>query len=414
MKRMLVAVPLASLAIGLFLLLWHRAVREPSAGTGDTKRQASSATPVPGPPLHPPRVSKHALPAAVPVRPSGALRLFVHAGGRGVGNARFTLLAHDELSRYQETTQPDGTQTLFNVPTGSFEVVVNHPKYLPATATIYVEAGKSAELVVELKEGGRLQGLVTGPAGQPLAGVDVFLLDLRTQLLLHPDLKTRTDLEGRYLLEGIPFVDTAAIFRHARFRPLTRGGLSFRFPGETRSLNVSLDPGTLIAGRVVDEAGLAISDANVTAGNEHVSIARSDREGAFTLYGLGDQPVNCSISARGFGTVIVRGVKPNTTNLEVRLPKGGRLQGTVVGAQVPDVFAVILVRYEEDLGKELRVQTQTFQNLNEGAFELNDVAPGVYWVEVEAEGFEAAERPQVVVYAGQAAGAVKIPLQKKR
>lgn len=413
MRRAIVAVPLASLAIGGLLALWHGAVRPRAADP--VPPPASEEGPAGGSSnVSPPRLQKRisAAPRAAP--PTGTLQVFVHAGGRGQGGARVTLMRHEDPGRMEVSTTPDGTQTVLNAPAGGYEIVVNHPKFLPANASVRIETGKTAELVVELKEGGRLQGMVADPRGQPLQGVQVSMLNLDTQLLLHPYLVTSTDAGGRYLLEGIPLVEAGVQFRHPRHAPLARHPLRFSFGGDTQELNVTLDPGSMIGGRVVDEAGLPVAEASVTAVNEHFAIAKSDPEGVFAIYGLGGQPVSCSISARGYGTVIVRGVKPNTANLEVRLPKGGRLSGAVVGEPAPDSFAVILVRFEQDLGKELRVQTKTFPNLHNGSFELQDVAPGVYWVEVEAEGYQTVDRPQVVVYAGQSAGNVKVVLQKKR
>jgi len=59
----------------------------------------------------------------------------------------------------------------------------------------------------------------------------------------------------------------------------------------------------------------------------------------------------------------------------------------------------------------VRVQTKSFAGKKE--FALQDVAPGAYTVEVQAEGYEALDRPQVVVERGQAAGVGPIRLRKK-
>jgi hypothetical protein len=311
-------------------------------------------------------------------------------------------------------TEPDGTRAVGRLLPGTWDVSAHHPQYVPVSTGAVVQAGRAAEVILEFKEGGRVTGTVTEPAGEPIARVDVNLLHGETRTFILPELSARTDPEGRFSIEGIPSLRFGLHFRHARFRPRVEMGLEFQRPGEEREVNVTLEPGSMVSGRVVEDSGAPIAGASVIASNENASLVKSDAEGRFTIYGLGDQPVNLSASARGYGTAFVRGIPPNAAGIEIRLPWGGSLAGRVAADPIPETFAIILTRYDEDFRKNLRVKTETFGRADGGRFVLRDVSPGPYWVEVEAEGYEAAEAPQVTVNAGQATEGVVVALRKRK
>jgi hypothetical protein len=335
----------------------------------------------------------------------GGAKVYLNAESGGGGEA-------PGVARALETAA-DGTRWIERLPAGEYRVGVRHPSYLAAEARVRVEARRAADLVLELKEGARLFGRVTNAQGDPVAGTAVFLLDPSSRAALPPGLETRSDASGAYVLAAVPPGEFAIRFRHERYRPFDRTGLTLRGAGDTLEVNAVLEAGTVISGRVTDEAGTPVAGALVTAANENGGVVRTDGEGRFALYGLGDSAVHCSVGARGFGTVFVRGVKPDTTGLEIRLAKAGSVSGRVEAEPLPGWFAICLSRYEEDLGREVRVQTKTFANLSSGAFVMPDVAPGAYAVEIEADGYEALDRPQVVVDRGQTSAEVRIRLRKK-
>jgi hypothetical protein len=123
--------------------------------------------------------------------------------------------------------------------------------------------------------------------------------------------------------------------------------------------------------------------------------------------------VSLSAGARGHGTGYLRGVRPGSAGLEIRLLKAGALSGRASAPGPVPPFVVILSRLDADLGREIRVQSESFPASARGEFHLQDVAPGLYRVEIEAEGLVTAERPQVVVHPGQAATDVRVPLRKR-
>jgi hypothetical protein len=412
MKRLPLIFGLAGLALGAGFLALRREAEEgrsrPSGRgpAGEPLAEPSAAAGVEEPPAVPWDLALAASGAS-----AGTLRITVHARGAPVAGARiFVAPAGTPEGRGYEA-QADGTRTVTGLPPGEYELTARHPRYLPGGARVRVEAGRATDAILEIREGGRLYGIVTDAAGNPLAGATVQLLDGTTQLPVVPELRAWTDRAGRYVLEAVPEGEFGARFRHERFRPLDRMGLVWAGPGDAKEVNVALEEGTFLAGRVVDEAGAPVAGALVMGTNEGGGMARTDAEGRFALYGLGNAPISGSAAAPGYGTVYWRGVAPNTANLEVRLPRAGSLTGRVEAEPAPAWFAVCLSKYDAELGREVRVQTKSFAGKKE--FALQDVAPGAYTVEVQAEGYEALDRPQVVVERGQAAGVGPIRLRKK-
>lgn len=376
-----------------------------------------------GPPSNPPQAPREAsrteAPSAVswdtgpPPAPAatGSIRISVHARGAPVAGARIFVAPAGSTEGRGYETQADGTRLVTGLPSGDYELTARHPRHLPGGVRVRVEPGRAVDAILELREGARLYGVVTDTAGNPLSGATVQLLDGTTQLPVVPERHARTDAAGRYVLEAVPAGEFGARFRHERFRSLDRMGLVLAGPGHAREVNAALEEGTLLAGRVVDEAGAPVAGALVLAANESGGMARTDNEGRFTLYGLGDAPLSGSAAAPGYGTVYWRGVAPNTTNLEVRLPRAGSVLGRIAAEPPPAWFAVCLLRYDAELGRDVRVQTKSFAGRMD--FSVADVAPGVYVVEVQAEGYEALDRPQVVVERSQAAAVGTIRLRKK-
>jgi hypothetical protein len=410
MKRSTLVLGVAGVVLGAYVLVGRRGPEQ-----GRTERPASVTEP--SRPSRP--AARLEEPVAVPWEPApapsaaaaGTLRIAVHARGAPVAGARVFVAPAGSVEGRGYETQADGTRTVTGLPPGNYELTARHPRYLAGGVRVRVEPGRAAEAILELREGARLYGVVTDTAGNPLAGATVQLLDGATQLPVVPELSARTDGSGRYALEAVPEGEFGARFRHERFRPLDRMGLVLAGAGDAREVNAALEEGTVLMGRVVDEAGAPVVGALVMAANEGGGMTRTDAQGRFALYGLGDAPVSGSAAAPGYGTVYWRSVPPNTTNLEVRLPRAGSVTGRVEAEPAPAWFAVCLSRYDAELGREVRVQTKSFSGRKE--FAVPDVTPGAYAVEVQAEGYEALDRPQVVVERGQAASVGAIRLRRK-
>ncbi len=419
MKRIAIRVAALSAAVALFLLLWRAAVG-PSPEPLPRRDYEPSAR-APAPPRRPSPPPERRAPPPAPESPAapekgpsaGAIRIFASENGRGQAGVRITLTDAEGRIAAAGTSEFDGYCVLSGLAPGEWTVSARHPKFLPAEMRARVEAGLTTELGVELRQGGRAYGTVTDSAGRPLPGVTVSVLRGDTKRFLSPPLNARTDAAGAYSIEGIPLTELALQFHSERHKPLLKEGMIFRYPGDAHEVDATLEEGSVISGRVVDEAGVPIEGASVTAGNEHATAVLTDLEGRFVLYGLGEGGANLSASARGYGTGYLRGIRPGTGPVEIRLVRAGGISGRAAADNPPSSFVVILSRQDSDFGREIRTLTMTIADAKEGRFSLPEVAPGAYWVEIEAEGYETAERPQVIVHPGQVTSNVLVNLRRK-
>lgn len=399
MKRAaLVAIPLIALAAALLMLI----LRRPAA---------TDAAPAVGPPFKPGRVEPPPPPPGeTRVAAPCAISVTVLARGGPVEGARVTLAGK---ARFTGTTGSKGRSEIAVQP-GRYDISVRHPRYVPADGAADAKEGTTANVRIDLREGGAVFGTVTGEGGIPVAGVKVSILDPGTKHFSHPDLEASTDAAGAYRIEGIPAQAFGLHARHARHKPWMQMSLSLRHPTDLLRVDIPLEPGRSVSGRVVDEAGVPVEGASVIASNETAAVVKSDPEGRFEVTGLGDQPVNLSASAPGFGTIYRRRLPPGSTEVEMRLPRGGRITGRVTAAPPPGWFAVILSRFDEEIGKVQRVKTETVVYSGAGEFSLKDVTPGAYWIDVEARGYGAANRPQILIRSGQTVTDVEVKLEVKR
>lgn len=407
MKKVAVAIPVAALLAGLFLFLWQRGTSTPPAPPHRHSDHEAA-----------PHAEEHRAPKVVEPSPpipssQGIARLLVTGRGKPLPGAEIVLMRQAQEARMRFTTGPDGIRSILQIPPGTYIAYVTHPQYLPGETRFEVPPGKRADATIDLQAGARIRGLVTTVSGAPLPDTQVLLIDGQSLLTVGPQMSAKTDAEGRYELPPIPTGDFGVRFRHERHRVQDRTGFQVVTGAEEFQANATLEAGRRVEGRVVDEQGQPIAGAEITIANpKSGGLTTSGADGRFAVYGLSEEPVNGLASKKGFGQAIHRGIPPDTLNLEFRLPKGGAVSGRVLAEPAPPQFYVVMSRYDEELGKPLRVVPRSFTNAPEGAFMIDDLSPGLYWVEVECEGYEATDRPQVNVTPGQTTSGITVRLRK--
>lgn len=151
-------------------------------------------------------------------------------------------------------------------------------------------------LDVTLPRGGRLSGRVTDLTGQPLVGACAAVVPVRGS----GSETALTAADGSYTIRGI---DAGAYYVHARrcnagnwapqwfgtsqdVRPTT-SGLQVQLGGEVAGIDIALEPGARITGRVVDTAGAPLPGLCAQAyGGSGQEDASTDADGRYTLVGL--------------------------------------------------------------------------------------------------------------------------------
>jgi uncharacterized GH25 family protein len=342
-----------------------------------------------------------------PVDPAkaGAIRVVVTDSNGPLADARVAVLLEATHESSERTTDATGEVVFDGLRPGDWLVGARHRRFTLTTQNATVAEGRTTDVALRMTEGGRAEGAVVNGAGQPVAGAQVAVLN-EARVPMHASLSAKTDDQGLYVIEGIPLAKVGLLVRASRYHPLEKYDIAFTTPGERQTHNFTLDAGTTVAGRVVDESGAPLADAIVTAGaiQDVGGTARTDRDGRFAIYGLGKKPLGLSASAKGYGTAYLRNVAPDTQDVELRLHRGGRLEGRVTPAI--ESFSVLLYRWEEDLGRNLLIRTVRGGSKT-GDFVVTDVAPGEYLVAVDAPGYETAGRDAIRVLAPDGKGEMR-------
>ena len=118
-------------------------------------------------------------------------------------------------------------------------------------------------------------------------------------------------------------------------------------------------------------------------------------------------------SAHGFSKY-AHSVAPNTTDLVLLMERAGEITGSISApGTIPSSFVIMLSRFDEHFKKKIKVDPRTFMAAKDGFFRMKDVAPGIYWLEVQADGYEGLDEPEVVVQAGQTTSNILIRLKEK-
>jgi hypothetical protein len=200
------------------------------------------------------------------------------------------------------TTDTDGRYTLTGVPE-TFRVTITADGYAPLVSDV----ARSTSFDTALRPD-TLRGTVTdGYTGQPIAGADVTL----------GDLKTTTDSDGQYTLRGVPEKGTITIS--------AKGYASLDQPVErTTTLDVALRPdtlaGVLIDARTKQPIRNATVIATVNLQSSDVAMTRIDNssDGAFVLEGIPEQGY-IQVLAPGYRKAVIElrpGSVPSTIELE--------------------------------------------------------------------------------------------------
>ena len=169
-------------------------------------------------------------------------------------------------------------------------------------------------------------------------------------------------------------------------------------PGETTVIELVLDVGKIISGRVIDREGQPLAGWNCYADPSHWSDQgvvhprndRTDADGRFLLANLGDCPHSVSVSAPGEIPVPPRArveeVLPGTEDLEIvvgdRETPSAHLRGglTAEDGSVPSDASVIVFPVGSSRGLFAVFDSET------GAFRRGPLMPGSYQLVVDRGG----------------------------
>ncbi len=312
---------------------------------------------------------------------------------------------------------------------GEWDVTLSHPEYLPAKfEKVPVVTGERRVLPdARLLPGGEIVGTMTGIGGRPVEGVVVAArpagkaVEFGAAVFLGAFGGTlpTSGKDGAYRVAGLEAGEYTLTAVRNGYRPFRKEGVAVRVPEKT-VVDVALDPGQSVSGRVLTAGGQAVPGAEVSVTDglapapsrnidemmmwaDLVASARTDAEGRFTITGIGEAPVSLRVTADGFGPEDVTGVLPGEAGVEVRLNPCGSVAGVVLdaasGAPVPDAHVYL----EHGM-------SDGATSGPDGTFVLTGVAAGSQEVGARAAGYVSGTAP-AEVKAGERTGGVVVRLR---
>jgi exosome complex RNA-binding protein Csl4 len=226
----------------------------------------------------------------------------------------------------------DGSFRIDVIP-GRIDLRVTASGYVRASLTgLTVEAGKPLGGVeVKMDRGARVVGRVTS-GGQPLAQAFVSVVNDRGSG--NGANSASTDAEGKFALDGVDPGDHELMARKAGY--LSKRKSVTAEAGKDARLDVDLDRGREMKGRVVDRGGRPVAGARVSvrsigdrsAGSRGDGL--SDADGNFTVAGLGIDRLALQAEREGYVSARMDDVDPSQFTT-VTLDRGGDVSGRVTG-----------------------------------------------------------------------------------
>ncbi|HEV7425723.1 MAG TPA: carboxypeptidase-like regulatory domain-containing protein [Thermoanaerobaculia bacterium] len=249
----------------------------------------------------------------------------------------------DFASREKQTHDDDGHYAIDNVPPGVVDLMVHATGYVGGSrGDITAEDGKTVTGIdIQLDRGATISGRVTAGAA-PVAGVQVRQA---AQRMPQVSAAVTTDADGLYKLDGIAEGDRLIEFQKSGFVTAqksveVKGGKDVR-------LDVVLDPGHELRGRVVDRSGRGVAGAYVDASpvgeRRSGTMNVTDADGAFTVAGLADGRYQVTARKEGLVSADVNDVElPQARPLTLTLDTGAAISGRVTGVSAEQYTEVVV------------------------------------------------------------------------
>ncbi len=352
-------------------------------------------------------------------------------GGKAVAGATVVIMARagadsspdwTYVPNVKVTTDKEGRWLFSEMPSGwrNLYTRVAHPDYVPTfmerdvpTPSDLLLKARKAEMVLD--EGLALAGRVVDDKGRPLAGAKIALgADRRFRQSDFPS--ALTDAEGRFrfghVTSGTHTVTAQSPGRAPELADVVVA------PG-MKPIELRLDPGQVIRGRVVNPQGKPLEGVTVEAMNwkGHSSLdwmTKTDGEGRFTWDSAPAEPVLLTLTKPGFTMVGQREFQAGKGETSVTMYPPLRVRGKVTDARTGrpiEQFKVVHGNYYRHANQDGALQNVNWEGtgpgteFTDGTYEVEHSHPGVLAVavRVQANGYKPATSAPFKMEAGDAA-----------
>lgn len=323
----------------------------------------------------------------------GARVLARQAGAQGTPGVAMRVL--------EAACDEEGNYTMTGLGRVSYELWARCDGYLVGTrATVQAPV---AGLALDLVPGGEIAGVVNDKtAGGPVGGGDIFITANPNMVVPTRAYQSAIDSQGRFRFTGVPEGSFHLVVRVPGFAEAVHPAIPVQAGSRILDVAVEVGGGTLVEGRVVNEAGDPVEGAVVRFSRDAAvpgdplgaflgpimregapaASGRTDPDGYYRVPGLSEGRWTMDVShpryaSRAPSSVAVAGNPDRMEGPTVVLTVAGSIAGVVWTEGAPDSKARVSVIDQN--GRPVGAEASTDQ---EGRFLFEGLSPGTYSVRV--------------------------------
>lgn len=322
-------------------------------------------------------------------------------------------------------TGPDGSFRIADLEGGrSFSLRISRPGYVSASAP-GVEAPTAEPLRIELRPARSLSLRVLDPERRPVAGARVSQIEVRETGAGKASSSSwsavglgETDKEGRAVLSELEPGELRLLVRAQGYRPAELPGVRILEEEEPEPLEILLEPGALLEGRVLDGRGepmarvqMRVLPPDPGSRPRPMISALTEEDGRYRFDGLG--PGEHQVEAEHWPSQrhargeIVLG-ESGTYRLDLRLPAGVAVAGSVLDENgVPLPGAWVTLTRDDSSEPDLPASS-----VAGGAFRFEAVPDGLYRLRAGSRDYRLATEPDLVSVAGREIEGLVVRLER--
>jgi hypothetical protein len=296
-----------------------------------------------------------------------------------------------------------------------------HPDHPPGRAQLDEAAQLGRRLTIKMGNAPTasdqpITGIVLGADGVALAGVEVQALFADRRGAIGRSASAITDEAGAFVLAPL---DAARYV--VRAIPKAGGAFLQRGPVEPGAfVELRLEPGLSLEGRLVDDAGEAIAAGTVELSGVVDALRRAritsvsvfDVQGRFRFDGLqpGRYELRGTAQGRARSDAVVVELPASGGPIEIVLGQGGAVHGRVIDARTRDPIARAQVVVNGLAGESVLPPTSATVTEIDGGFELDGITPGRVSIEVTALEHDGRVVSGIEIEAGERHGPIDVEL----
>ena len=267
---------------------------------------------------------------------------------------------------------------------------VRHPQHAETNMSVQTQSPEAQQLLITLSPGFTVAGKVIDSNSIPISGAEVRQVRLNDE----NERTAKSDATGTFELKSLTPGELMLAVQAKGFAPAVR---TLQLTKDISTLLFQLEPGHVLRGRVVDQAGHPVTNAFVETTRRAVDKVRwstnTDANGRFSWDSAPVEPLLYSVLAEGFGRAYAQSVDADGTEHEIKLTGTAnetfQVTGNVVDADTGaalDAFKVSISELDANWAFPLEYYTQG----HDGTFTLpltfKSSHPG-YQVVIEKEGY---------------------------